>query len=194
MLNELIFLIINTPVLKWVLVSGNLLIFVSYVLIPLALLYLVRKRKDIMFTPIFFLFAAFIVLCGVHHLIHVITFWYPIYALEAIEDWLTGLVSIGTFFAVLSIIPLALKLTSPKELDIINQQLKASNQQLAASEQQLKAANQQMAAANQQLTASERKTQEKVLELENFNKLMVGREMKMVELKEEITRLKKNES
>ncbi len=185
---------VRTPVLFWFLVSANLLIFIAYQLIPAALLYLVWKRKDIMFTPIFLLFAAFIVLCGIHHLIHVITFWYPIYGIEAIEDWLTGLVSIGTFFAVLYILPLALKLKTPKELDIINQQLKAANQQLAASEQQLKAGNQQMTAANQQLAASEKKLQEKILELEKFNKLTVDRELKMVELKEKIARYEKNES
>ncbi len=184
----------QTPILFWVLIWGNLLIFIAYQLIPAALLYLVWKRKDIMFTPIFWLFAAFIVLCGIHHLIHVITFWYPIYGIEAVEDWLTGLVSIGTFFAVLYILPLALKLKTPKELDIVNQQLKAANQQLVASEQQLRAANQQMVAANQQLSASEKKVQEKVLELESSNKLMVGRELKMVELKEKIARYEKDGS
>jgi hypothetical protein len=66
----------------------------------------------------------------------------------------------------------------------------ASTQQLKASEQQQKAANQQLNAANQQLAASQTNLQDKLLELERFNKVAVGRELRMVELKEEIARLK----
>lgn len=163
----------NNMGLVWFMVAGNALIALSYTLIPLALLYFLRKRKDIVFTHIFWLFAAFIVLCGLTHVMHIMIFWYPAYWLEAIVLALTGVISIFTFFALVKILPLALKLKSPKELDIINQQLKAANQQLAASENKL---------------------QNKILELEKFNKLTVDRELKMVELKEKIARLEKNES
>lgn len=61
---------------------------------------------------------------------------------------------------------------------------------LKASEQQQKAANQQLNAANQQLASAQHNLQEKLLELERFNKVAVGRELKMVELKQEIDRLK----
>jgi hypothetical protein len=61
-----------------------------------------------------------------------------------------------------------------------------------ASTQQLKASEQQQQAANQQLVASQKNLQDKLLELERFNKVAVGRELKMVELKEEIARLKVN--
>lgn len=77
-----------------------------------------------------------------------------------------------------------------KELDSSNQQLKASNQQLRASNQQLDATTQQLRAANQQLTATEKGLKEKIEELEVFNKVTVGREIKMVELKKEIETLK----
>jgi hypothetical protein len=59
-----------------------------------------------------------------------------------------------------------------------------------ASTQQLKATQQQQMAANQQLGAAQKNLQDKLLELERFNKVAVGRELKMVELKEEIARLK----
>ncbi|MBI4669564.1 MAG: hypothetical protein HY747_10370 [Elusimicrobia bacterium] len=61
-------------------------------------------------------------------------------------------------------------------------ELQALNQQLRASEQQLKAANQQLGAKEQALRS-------KMSDLERFNRLMVGRELRMVELKEEVNAL-----
>lgn len=88
------------------------------------------------------------------------------------------------------------KKQAEEELKAINQQLRASEQQLKATNQQLKANEQQLRAANQQLGAKEqalRESQEvlrnKMADLERFNKLMVGRELEMVKLKEEVNSL-----
>jgi len=155
--------------LLWIQVSGNALIALSYILIPLALLYLVRKRRDIMFTPIFWLFAAFIVLCGLTHIMHIMTYWYPAYWLQAIVLWLTGIVSIFTFFALVWVIPTALQLKSPKQLEEINTRLSAEIENRKQAEDELRQKNQ---------------------ELEKMNKVMVGRELKMVELKKELETLR----
>lgn len=77
-----------------------------------------------------------------------------------------------------------------KEKAGLEEKVKERTNDIDAANQQLRAANQQMNAANQQLSAAQKNLQDKLLELERFNKVAVGRELKMVELKEEIARLK----
>lgn len=168
--------------LLWFLVLGNALIALSYTLIPIALVYLVRKRKDIVFTPIFFLFAAFIILCGLTHVMHIMTFWYPAYWLQGIVDALTGIVSIGTFFALVYTIPLMLKLKSPKQLEELNMRLSAEIASRKKTEEKLKQKNSEVEKINQDILKSNE-------ELGVSNKTMIGRELKMVELKEKIAQL-----
>ena len=76
-----------------------------------------------------------------------------------------------------------------EELKALNQQLRASEQQLRASEQQLRASNQQLEAKEQALQESQTQLMEKLAEVERFNKMMVGRELTMIKLKEEINSL-----
>jgi hypothetical protein len=77
-----------------------------------------------------------------------------------------------------------------QELEKSKAELENTVGRLSASEQQQKAAIQQLNAANQQLAAAQKNLQDKLLELERFNKVAVGRELRMVELKEELARLK----
>lgn len=63
--------------LAWFIIAGNALIALAYVLIPLGIIYIIRKRKDIIFQPIFILYAAFIFLCGLTHVAHIMFFGIP---------------------------------------------------------------------------------------------------------------------
>ncbi|PTW62290.1 phospho-acceptor domain-containing protein [Breoghania corrubedonensis] len=102
---------------------SDALIFVSYVLIPLAMLYFVLQRPDLAHKGIFGLFAAFILACGTTHLISLITLWEPIYGLEGLVKAITAAISMATVVATGLAIPKALRLPSPAMLREANLQL-----------------------------------------------------------------------
>ena len=76
--------------------------------------------------------------------------------------------------------------TSIDFLNAANQQLRASEQQLNAANDVLQAKEQQLKSGNLQLQANEEQLQNKMKDLERFNRLAVGREQRMVELKQQV--------
>lgn len=80
----------------WLHVISDTLIGFAYFLIPLSLIYLVRKRTDLAFNWVFILFASFIVACGISHLMSVWTIWNPDYALDGVIKLATALISMST--------------------------------------------------------------------------------------------------
>ena len=106
-----------TPALLWLYVISDALIVLAYYSIPISLAYFVWHRKDLQFNWIFKLFGAFILACGTTHLLGIITLWHPIYWIDASMKALTALVSVITAIALVFLIPKALKLPSPKQLN-----------------------------------------------------------------------------
>ncbi|MEZ2249889.1 PAS domain S-box protein [Microcoleus sp.] len=103
-------------------VSDSLIAF-AYYSIPLSLLYFVRQRQDLPFRNIFWLFGAFIISCGTTHVMEVWTLWHPVYWLSGSLKLITALISAYTAFALIPLIPQALALPSPTQLEIINHRL-----------------------------------------------------------------------
>jgi hypothetical protein len=62
------------------------------------------------FLPVFWLFGAFIVLCGTTHLVDAVMFWAPAYRVSAIVRFITAVVSFITVFHLIKILPSALSL------------------------------------------------------------------------------------
>ncbi|MDY7015763.1 MAG: hypothetical protein SVX43_19645, partial [Cyanobacteriota bacterium] len=75
---------------------SDIAIALSYFSIPAMLVYFIHKREDVPFLNVFVLFAAFIILCGVGHLLDVWTLWHPNYWMTGFERAATGLVSCFT--------------------------------------------------------------------------------------------------
>jgi len=125
------------PGLTAALVLGNLLIALAYFTIPLVILRFIRQRRDIDFRYLHWLFAAFIVTCGITHLLHVVALWYPVYYFEAAMDMLTGVVSLIAAIMLWKLLPVFVNLPSTHQLQAANEELKRMSEALRESEVQL---------------------------------------------------------
>jgi hypothetical protein len=163
-----------TAVHGWIHVISDSLIFAAYFAIPVALVFFILKRGDIPFTPIFWLFAVFIMACGTGHLVEASIFWQPWYRLSALIKAVTAIVSWATVISLLPILPKALALPG---LASINNQLLEEISQRQAAEEQLR----------DQAELAERSFQD----LEQFTAGLVVRETRVIELKEEVNALLK---
>lgn len=106
-----------TPELLWTFVISESVIVLAYFSIPFALMYFVRKRKDLQFNWMFKLFSLFIFACGTTHLFGIWTIWYPDYWLDALVNVFTAIVSLVAAILIWPMIPRALKLPSMTQLE-----------------------------------------------------------------------------
>ena len=106
--------------------SSDLFIALAYYSIPITLIYFVRQRQDLPYPQVFWLFSAFIVACGTTHLLAVWTLWHPDYWLSAMVKAITAIISLYTAATLIPIVPQALSLPSPAQLELANEKLKES--------------------------------------------------------------------
>jgi two-component system, LuxR family, sensor kinase FixL len=109
-----------TPFHGWLYIISDMVIFLAYMAIPVAMVYFVRKRwDDLPFRHVFWLFIAFIALCGTTHLLDAVIFYVPLYRFNALVLVATAIVSVATVGSMLKVIPEALKYKSPNDLQSI---------------------------------------------------------------------------
>jgi signal transduction histidine kinase/CheY-like chemotaxis protein len=111
------------PELIWTHVLSDALIAAAYFSIPVALVHFIRKRSDIEFRAIFWLFATFILACGATHIMAIWTLWRADYGVEALIKVVTALASVGTAILLWRLIPQMLAIPSPGSLRAANAEL-----------------------------------------------------------------------
>jgi PAS domain S-box-containing protein len=111
------------PGLVWLHLLSDVLTGLAYYSIPVMLIYFVRKRRDVPFDWMFLMFSTFIVACGTTHLMDVWTLWYPTYWVSGLIKAITAFVSVVTALELVPLIPQALALPSPAQLEAANCQL-----------------------------------------------------------------------
>jgi len=119
-------------------VISDSLIALAYFSIPISLIYLSWRRKHIANLPIFYLFSAFILSCGITHLFDILTFWHPLYIAQGVTKAITALLSITSAIALWPTIRWALTLPSHADLATLNQALQIQVSRSEAMVEQLR--------------------------------------------------------
>ena len=160
-----------SPGLLWTLVSADALIAAAYYSIPLGLFVLARRRGDLAFHWMFYLFAFFILACGTTHLVGLINIWYPIYRIDAGLKVVTAGLSVVTAAMLWPLIPRVLALPSPRQMADVNRRLEAEIESRRGAEEALRSANaelerrvaertRELQIANEQLARSNRELEQ----------------------------------
>jgi len=182
-------------------IASDAIVAISYYSIPATLVYFVQKRKDLPFNWIFLLFGAFIILCGSTHLMEIWTLWHPNYWASGLLKAVTALVSVITALMLIPLVPKALALPSPAELEAANvalaaevierQKAEADIRTLNAElEERVKVRTQELSTTNLELKAEVAQRQQAETELQQAkDDLEIRVEERTKELKETVQQL-----
>lgn len=163
------------PTLLGLHVISDSLIALSYFSIPLALLYFSNKGGKFPFKYLFGLFSAFIFACGMTHVFNIWTVWNPDYYVEGIVKFFTAGISLVTAVVLWPVVYKILSLPNLFVLQNANRQLEQEIDKRRAFEHELRAQTKDLQEANEELL--------------RLNRQMCGRELRMLELKQEINNL-----
>ena len=117
----------DSPLL-WLTAVSDVVMTLAYASYPIGIAYFVWKRKDLAYRWLYLgFFITFILTCASTHFLSVVTIWIPLYWLEAYANAVAALVATATVFAIWWVIPRALKLPSPAELQKARDEAEAAN-------------------------------------------------------------------
>ena len=84
------------PEIVWLHAVSDVMIALAYYLIPVTLVYFMRRRGDLPFDWMFLMFGLFIFGCGTTHLMEVWTIWHGTYRLAGVFKAVTAGASLAT--------------------------------------------------------------------------------------------------
>lgn len=137
-----------SPALLGTYVISDILIFLAYLSMPLAMAYFVRRRPDFPYKWLLWMFAAFILACGATHLMGSIVMWQPLYWVDAGLKAATALISVATAIVLWPMIPHALRAPSHGQLAAINEELRKEIAERQRFEEELHLANEALLKSN----------------------------------------------
>lgn len=121
------------PGLIWMHVIADLLIGLAYFSIPVVLATFVSRRRDVQFGWVVWMFALFIMACGVTHFMSIVTLWIPAYGIEGLIKLVAAAVSVITAIMLWPLLPKVIALPSPAQLALANSDLRARVQERDAA-------------------------------------------------------------
>ena len=109
--------------LVWLHVISDSTITLAYFVIPVVLLWFVRKRRDIPFNWMFVCFGVFIVACGSTHAMEVWNLWHADYWLAGMIKAITAVASLGTAVLLIQLMPRVVDLPNPQQMQKVIDEL-----------------------------------------------------------------------
>jgi two-component sensor histidine kinase len=171
------------PDLLWLHAGSDALIALAYYSIPVALIYFVRRRKDLVFPTVFILFGAFIFACGTTHVLGVWTIWHPDYWVEGAVKAATAAISVVSAILLWRVVPSALAIPNRGQLEAANRLLAGEVEARSRDEEEARRRNLEL----------ERRVAERTADLETTNdRLRAALAEKDVLLREVQHRVKNN--
>ncbi len=93
----------------WVHILSDIAIWAAYMAIPFVLFYTIKKRPETPNKTLVYLFIAFIMLCGLTHLLEALIFWWPAYRFLGLMKLVTAVVSVATVIMLVRAVPSVIK-------------------------------------------------------------------------------------
>ncbi|MBG1239839.1 response regulator [Nostoc sp. NZL] len=179
--------------LVWLHILSDAFIALAYYSIPATLFYFVRKRQDLPFDWIFLLFSAFIVACGTTHLIEIWTLWHPTYWVSGFVKAVTAIISVVTALELIPLVPQALALPSPAQLEQANQELQTQIAERLRVEKELRKyqnhLEEMVAVRTNEITKTNEQLQQEILERQRILEILRQSEERYRYLAEAIPQL-----
>ncbi len=135
----------------WLYIISDVVIWMSYFAIPFFILAFIFKKDDVPLPKVFWLFGAFILLCGLTHLMDALTFWWPAYRLSALLRFFTAVVSFTTVIALFDFFPAALGLRTSGQYEKELAKRREAEENLKAAQLRLQTYNAQVLAKNTEI-------------------------------------------
>ncbi len=110
----------------------------SYFVIPLATILFMKKRRGLQkVKPVFWLFVAFILSCGITHIMEMYTIWQPSYRVSGWQKVSNAAISVAAAIAILPFLPRLLKNLSTSSLKQANNELQKQVEERERAEREL---------------------------------------------------------
>lgn len=129
-----------SPFHGWLTIISDLVIWLAYFFIPVILIKMTQSVRNIPFMPVFWLFGAFIIMCGFTHLIDAVIFYWPAYRFSTLIKFITAVVSMATVFALLKSLPAMINFQSPesnREKEAFKTEMEEVRRNLAEKQKEL---------------------------------------------------------
>jgi two-component system, cell cycle sensor histidine kinase and response regulator CckA len=135
--------------LGWTHIAADAAIFGAYAAIPTAIaIYASKRRSEVAFPKLYWLFALFIFSCGFGHLVEATMFWRPWYRFSGSVKVVTALASWATVIALYRYLPLATTLPGAVKL---NAELRREVEERRRAEDEVRRLNAALAQRVQEL-------------------------------------------